>query len=278
MFIVAVLAASTAYELWVVGDTLEEASFAVVFGLMWLPLLVSVGLRLLAREPLLELGRAESGLGAAYGVPAACAAFTYGAALAVGAVHFQAPAEAGADASLSTWAVAALLDATLGVLLGMILAFGEEVGWRGYLVPRLVAGRVPGALALSGAVWGLYHLPLIVRGAYASSDLPWISAALFMATIVPAGVFFGWLRLASGSVWPAVLAHSVHNVFYQGIFGAWFAGALEPWLAGEAGAFSLAAYGAVALWLWRSGRLSRVSADGASAGPGSERGTPPREA
>ncbi|MCY1063474.1 CPBP family glutamic-type intramembrane protease [Nannocystis sp. RBIL2] len=107
---------------------------------------------------------------------------------------------------------------------------------------------------------GALSLPLIVWGDYTLTAWPWLTAGLFMATIVPVSVVFGWLRLATGSIWPVVLAHSSHNVFFQAVFDAWFAGPLEPLLAGEVGVFSCVAYSAVALWLWRSGRLARAMA------------------
>jgi uncharacterized protein len=113
---------------------------------------------------------------------------------------------------------------------------------------------------LTGVVWGLYHVPLIVWGDYTQTAWPWLTTALFMATIVPVSVVFGWLRLATGSIWPPVLAHASANSFSQGVFDAWFTGPLEPLLAGEAGLFSCIAYSAVALWLWRSGRLARAMA------------------
>lgn len=262
-FVVAVLAAATAYELTIVGDGgLDHASMAVTFGLMWLPLTVSAVLRAIWREHPRDVGwRFGPGLPLAYVVPALCAAATYAAAVLTGGVWFQPPpALAGADAPVTAWLIAVALDGTLAVVAGAVFAFGEELGWRGYLVPRLVRARVPAPLVLSGIVWGLFHVPLILQGGYASSELPWVSAALFMATVVPAAVFVGWLRLATGSVWPAVLAHAAHNVFFQNVFDGWFAGPLEPWLAGEGGAFACASYTAVALWLWRSGRLARALA------------------
>jgi membrane protease YdiL (CAAX protease family) len=144
------------------------------------------------------------------------------------------------------------------VFIANIPSLGEELGWRGYLLTRLVEAKIPAPLWVSGLIWGAWHLPLILWGDYATSSRPWLSATLFMIVVTLAGVFFGWLRLAGGSVWPAMLAHSSHNVAYQSIFDAHMNGPLERTFAGEQGLFSIVAYGAAVAWLWRSGRLARV--------------------
>ncbi|HEX7603445.1 MAG TPA: CPBP family intramembrane glutamic endopeptidase [Polyangiaceae bacterium] len=265
VFIAAVLAVSFAYEgLMIRRGGLGSTGALGALGLMWLPAVVSLVLRLAGREGLRDVGwRLGPGRGwlAAYLVPAGCAASTYGLAWLVGGVHFAPPPpHAGSHLGPAVrWLVAIAVNGTLGVLIGAVFALGEELGWRGYLVPRLVAGKVARPLLVSGVVWGLWHVPLILWGGYATSARPWMSALLFLAVIVPAGVFFGWLRLATGSVWPAVLAHAVHNAWYQNIFAAWFGGRFAPWVAGEQGAFSILAYSLTALWLWQSGRLERVS-------------------
>jgi len=92
-----------------------------------------------------------------------------------------------------------------------IFAFGEEWGWRGWLLPKLVRerGLWPG-LILTGAIWGLWHAPLTLRG-YNYPDLGPFAAPLFVGFCVIFGVLIGWLRLWTGSVWPAVVAHAALN-------------------------------------------------------------------
>jgi membrane protease YdiL (CAAX protease family) len=106
---------------------------------------------------------------------------------------------------------------TLGLLLGLPFAFGEELGWRGYLVPRLLDARVPYPLVVSGVIWGAWHLPLIFAGLYASGSQPALSGAIFMAVVIPAAILFAWLRLATGSLWPAVVAHAAWNSIIQDV-------------------------------------------------------------
>ncbi|MFI7613260.1 lysostaphin resistance A-like protein [Nonomuraea terrae] len=116
------------------------------------------------------------------------------------------PAELGAVA-----VVQVVLAVVAGPVLNAIPALGEEWGWRGWLLPRLVDGNgVLTGLLLSGAVWGLWHAPLTLLG-YNYPRLGSWAALFFMGFCVLAGVVVGWLRLRTGSVWPAVVAHGSLN-------------------------------------------------------------------
>jgi membrane protease YdiL (CAAX protease family) len=91
-----------------------------------------------------------------------------------------------------------------------VFAFGEELGWRGWLLPSLRPLGTWPALLLTGAVWGLWHSPIILLGHnFAQPNLRGV--ALMVSGCVLLGVLIGWLRLRSGSVWPAVLAHGGFN-------------------------------------------------------------------
>ncbi|MEU4835704.1 CPBP family intramembrane glutamic endopeptidase [Streptosporangium sp. NPDC023615] len=95
-------------------------------------------------------------------------------------------------------------------LINSIPAFGEEWGWRGWLLPRLAPLGTWRALLASGVIWGVWHFPLTLRG-YNYPDLGAWAAPMFVVLCVTFGALLGWLRLYSGSVWPAVVGHGSLN-------------------------------------------------------------------
>jgi membrane protease YdiL (CAAX protease family) len=263
-YVLCTLAVSFVFEAWMLktaGGLRALGGFAVVI-LMWIPALVSFLLRAIQRE-----GWRDGGWRAgpfrywliAFLVPIACATFTYLATWAVGGVSFAAPADAGPGPSWRRFLVLGLLNIALGGLFGSILAAGEELGWRGYLLPRLMRARISAPIFWSGVIWGVWHVPLVAFGDYATSSRPVVSVVLFLVVVCVAAHFAAWLRLASGSVWPAVVFHAIHNSTYQGVFDPWFNGRNEPYLAGEAGVFSIFAYSVVVFVLWRRGGFDSAS-------------------
>jgi membrane protease YdiL (CAAX protease family) len=108
---------------------------------------------------------------------------------------------------------------TIGVLSAAITAVGEEIGWRGLLVPQMAKiNSFTWTAVISGVIWGIWHLPLLFWGGYSSDAPTWWAVLCFMVAITGLSFAFAWLRLASGSIWPAVLMHSAHNHFFQGFF------------------------------------------------------------
>ena len=263
VFVAITLTLSFAFEAWMIraaGGLRALRGFGVLI-LMWIPAFVSIGMRLLGREGFRDVGwRAGPWRywALAFIVPAVFAGFTYLATWLCGGVFFSPkPSELPIASPHLRWLVVAAITGVLGTLLGCTSAFGEELGWRGYLLTRWVEGRLPQPVIATGLIWAVWHLPIILWGDYSTSALPWLSALQFTITITFATACFVWLRLAGGSVWTAMLAHASHNAFYQAVFDAHFNGPLEPYLAGEVGVFSMLAYGALAFWLWKSGRLRR---------------------
>ena len=98
----------------------------------------------------------------------------------------------------------------------------EEIGMRGYLQPHLMSLGRRRALLLVGLVFATWHLPLIFL-APAAADFPTgnllLFFPLFYGTFVAASFFFGYLRIYTGSTWPASIAHAVHNAAW-GVLGA----------------------------------------------------------
>jgi membrane protease YdiL (CAAX protease family) len=110
--------------------------------------------------------------------------------------------------------VQALLAVGIAPLVNGIATFGEEFGWRAYLLPKLGSLGVKKALLLSSIIWGVWHWPVIAMGYNYGSDYfgaPWLGLLMMVWTTLGFGVFMGWLTLRGRSVWPAVIAHGAIN-------------------------------------------------------------------
>ena len=107
----------------------------------------------------------------------------------------------------------AVLNLAVTTIIFAVVFLGEEIGWRGYLLLRLAeltSGRR--AALLTGAFHAIFHLPLLVlTTTYQSEGNRWIVVPMVMVTLTLAGVWYGWLRLWSGSIWPVSLSHSAFN-------------------------------------------------------------------
>ena len=103
-----------------------------------------------------------------------------------------------------------------GLVVGTLFALGEEIGWRGYMLPRLLGRGVVPAMLLVGFLHGVWHLPLMLTtDYYHNTGNPLLVVPLFLVTLTLAGVFFGFLRLWTGSVWAVAIAHAAANMAWE---------------------------------------------------------------
>ena len=148
------------------------------------------------------------------------------------------------------------------LLLGMVLgALGEEIGWRGYLQPRLAALGPWRSLFATGFLHGLWHMPLLLLTPfYHGGTTPLLVVPLFLLTFTLAGSVYGFLRIASGSIWPVALMHRSVNTWWDRLDAATIAGTplQRELLAGESGLGVIGMLGVVTLilmWVWRGRRV-----------------------
>lgn len=115
--------------------------------------------------------------------------------------------------------IAVSIDGTLGVLFSCISALGEEIGWRGFLVPQLIKiTSFTKTAFISGAMWSVYHYPALIFADYNSGAPVWFCLICFTVLVFGASFAFAWLRLRSGSLWTGVILYASHNLFIQNIF------------------------------------------------------------
>jgi uncharacterized protein len=149
----------------------------------------------------------------------------------------------------------------LGLLFSILGALGEEIGWRGFLGPLLARRLVFTPLVwISWLPWFLFYLWLFfLAGSY--------SKPAFEVQLVTVGtLLFGlnvslmWLRLRTGSLWPPVLFHAVHNFL---VFNPVVLGQLHgPWLTGQLGLGLACGYLAICIGpLWDASRGRGVIGD-----------------
>lgn len=112
-----------------------------------------------------------------------------------------------------------LFAATTGMVLNCASALGEEIGWRGFLVPQLARNYSFTTTALvSGLVWSLWHYPVLIFADYNSGTPIWYGLTCFTVMVVSGSFIFAWMRLKSGNLWTGALLHASHNLFIQSFF------------------------------------------------------------
>jgi len=141
----------------------------------------------------------------------------------------------------------------LGSALNFVFATGEEIGWRGFLVPQL--NRLMGfgkTSMVSGLIWASRHVPLILFAGYDSEAPTWYALVCFTVMVVGISFPFAWLRLKSGSLWTAAWLHASHNLYIQAFFDKLTTDTgITEYLTGEFGAVVALAVLLVAYPFWR---------------------------
>lgn len=153
--------------------------------------------------------------------------------------------------------IQALTGFLLSPFMNIIYCFGEEWGWRGYLLPRLMrCFKVVPAVLLNGVLWGLWHIPLIVMGhnyGVGYRGFPFVGIIAMCLFCVVVGIILCYVTIKTHSCIPAILGHGMINGFST--IGIYFTSLENPYnvflgpaptgLIGGAGFIVLAA---VLLW------------------------------
>jgi len=128
-----------------------------------------------------------------------------------------------------------VLSGVLGSLLNLIPVMGEEMGWRGYMLTRLIDAEFSRPILISGLIWATWHVPIVIAGLYVEGTSALLSVLGIYFCIVPFSYITAYLRLITGSVWPSVIIHTTWNAIIQGPFARASTGdQTEIWI-GESG-------------------------------------------
>jgi membrane protease YdiL (CAAX protease family) len=155
--------------------------------------------------------------------------------------------------------IAANLVVNLSILavFGTFTAMGEEIGWRGYLQPRLDAASVRQSVAVVWLCQLAYHAPLMAWAGYANLGGFFTGLASFAVGLFPVTFIMAREAYRAGSLWPAVFFHSFHNTISQWLFPKFFAlDENQLWLRGEEGLLPTIGYVllGLAIFLWMQWR------------------------
>jgi membrane protease YdiL (CAAX protease family) len=202
-----------------------------VWALMWTPAAASLVARLVLRDGFGDVSfrfggrRGWKAIGVAAIFPIVVGAIAYGIAWTTGLVQFDPRPIAlaaryvpEATSPAVVFLINVAVAATIVTVYSARTAAGEEIGWRGYMLTRLVDAAVPKPILTSGVIWGLWHVPLILGGVYLIGPPPFLAALLWMVTATAFSFVFARVRLETGSVWPAITLHSAWNAIIQAAF------------------------------------------------------------
>lgn len=253
------------YSLIISAGTLGAAGGFYVLGLMWSP-----GAAAMITQLIFE--RRISGLGwkpgrfkyllIAFLLPLVYCTVVYGITWGTGLGGLDPDMMAAIGARWGGLTGSPFLQVVLTVVIsslvttpfGLLSALGEEIGWRGLFVPELLkVTTFNKAMLISGAVWALYHYPLLFFADYNMAGAPvWYGGLMFTIMVLGISFAFGWLTVKSGSLWPAAVLHASHNVAVQSIFTPLTQqNTVTPFIIDEFGAGLALAGIVIALVIWQ---------------------------
>jgi membrane protease YdiL (CAAX protease family) len=227
---------------------IRTGNFSWVGALMWSPAVASVVARLALGEGFSDVSfrlggrRGWKAIVLALIFPIVIGFIAYGIAWVTGLVQFSpkplkwvAPYVGDNTNPVLVFLINLAVVTTIVTIFSATRAAGEEIGWRGYMLTRLIDAGVPKPILTSGLIWGLWHVPLIVVGLYLAGPPPALSAVLFMVVATSASFVLARLRLETGSVWPAITLHAAWNAIIQHAFDPASTGAGATLWIGESG-------------------------------------------
>lgn len=231
-----------------------------VFALMWAPGVAALLTQLITTRSIAGLGwrlGKPRYLLTSFLIPLVICIVVYGLLWGVGIIPFTGAELADtveqATGQRLSLPFAILMTVVVIFPLSLLAALGEEIGWRGLLLPELdIRYRFTLAALISGAIWGVYHYPALFFADYHSDAPLWFGTIMFTIAVVSVSFIMGWLRLKSGSLWTAAILHASHNLFVQSVFDPMTLDfGLTPYLTTEFGAGLAVAYALVAFYYWR---------------------------
>ncbi len=235
----------------------------VIVGVMWVPAVATmITVRWITREGFgathLRIGQIKPYLSTAVVIPA-CFIVIYSLTWGLGLAKPEWRLEqfrsllATSGADMSALPPPALLlpllffsSLIIGPVFNGIFGFGEELGWRGYLLPKLMPLGKFKAYLMVGVVWGLWHAPLLAVG-FNYPDHPILGILMMTGMTTALGIYINELSLRHRS---SILAGWMHGAVNGQVYGVWrilFPG-VNPLLGGFTGLVGIMVWLGVGWW------------------------------
>ena len=106
----------------------------------------------------------------------------------------------------------------LAPFINLLFAMGEELGWRGFLLPKLMPLGQWKAILLSGLIWGVWHAPTTLLYGYNFPQHPYLGVFVGLVGFTLLGTLLSWLALKTRSPWTPALGHGAFNAVAGLIF------------------------------------------------------------
>jgi uncharacterized protein len=198
----------------------------LVLCMMWAPGIAALITTAIYKKSFQEIGLhigKLSFLFLGYFIPIIYATLTYGTIWSTGLGSFPDPDFMNTltvsyphQSSLVTFGKYALDVMLISFFPHVIRALGEEIGWRGFLVPTLAKKMSYTKVSIViGLIWAAWHYPALLWTNYNIVVPAWYAIPCFTLSVIALSFILTWLRVRSTSIWPGVLLHSSHNALIQ---------------------------------------------------------------
>lgn len=226
---IAILTILTTLTFMLMFRNITQESYGLWGGLMmWVPAISALITSFIHKDSLKNYGWNPGKikyLAYSYLVPLLVGIIAYGVAWSLGTIEFY-----GNEASNYKWVrmlgietpapvlVGIVSKLVLGSLIISVLALGEEIGWSGFLIPKLLKTfSIPVTAIIAGLIWSIWHYPAIIGGIYGYGvPLP-LTLVGFTLVFIGISLFKTYYVSKSKSLWPGVVIHTSHNVITMGI-------------------------------------------------------------
>ncbi len=153
--------------------------------------------------------------------------------------------------------------AVLATLIGCILTFGEELGWTGYLTPKLLKiSSIPETSIMVGIYWSVWHYPAIIGGIYGWSAPLWFALLAFTISCIGLSFVRTVLVYKSNSLWTGVILHASNNLILMSLFWEMTVkNEYTSYFVNETGMLEALVFISVAVLFWKYFSIKKMKAE-----------------